>query len=265
MPWWCLGCGERRKGDICKCGTREAEQIPPLDGMVEMDSRTDSAEILRVLCGSRAYGLEHEKSDYDYHGVFVVPTDRILTPWDKVDEVGWVEGEDKDSTSWEIGHFLKLAITSNPTILETFKAPVVKHNPWGDAILKLFPAVISRERIFQSYMGYALKQRKKFLERKDDRPMKFAVSLIRVQLHAIELLDTGNYKTDLSKHYEGDIIVTKLHQIRCGEWAFGEIIDWSMALENRMKEAHIDSQVQEEPDLERVEHTLMSIRKAHFN
>ena len=29
--------------------------------------------ILKVLTGSRAYGLETPESDYDYHGVFVTP------------------------------------------------------------------------------------------------------------------------------------------------------------------------------------------------
>jgi predicted nucleotidyltransferase len=229
--------------------------------MVEMGHvKEEGTEILRVLCGSRAYGLEHEDSDYDFHGIFVVPTDKLLLPWVKVEETSWVEGNE-DNTAWEVGKFLKLALTSNPTVLETFKAPVVEHNAWGDAVRKLFPAVISRERAFQSFFHYGSKQRKKFLERKDDRPMKFAVSLIRVLLHGIELLNTGDYTINLGHDPE---VVKMLHEIRLNEWAFGDIIDWSMRLEDNLKAAYEESQVQEEPDIEKVEHTLIAIRKAYF-
>jgi len=40
MPWFCLGCGERRGGTTCKKRCREkyedigAERVPRLDGMV---------------------------------------------------------------------------------------------------------------------------------------------------------------------------------------------------------------------------------------
>ena len=40
MPWFCLACGQRRGGTLCKkwCqekyGSLGAERIPPLDGMV---------------------------------------------------------------------------------------------------------------------------------------------------------------------------------------------------------------------------------------
>jgi Predicted nucleotidyltransferase. len=50
----------------------------------------------------------------------------------------WIEGKE-DNTSWEIGHFLHLATKCNPTILETFLAPVVETTPWGDELRALFP------------------------------------------------------------------------------------------------------------------------------
>lgn len=39
MPWYCGGCGERRRGEQCKCGAVDAEQIPPLDGLVTLELR----------------------------------------------------------------------------------------------------------------------------------------------------------------------------------------------------------------------------------
>ncbi len=49
MPWWCRGCGERRYGEICKCGEREAERIPPLDGFMELELR--HRELWGFWCG----------------------------------------------------------------------------------------------------------------------------------------------------------------------------------------------------------------------
>mgnify|MGYP001501964861 CR=1 FL=1 len=40
--------------------------------------------ILKVLVGSRAHGLSTETSDYDYRGVFVQPTETILSLGGKV-------------------------------------------------------------------------------------------------------------------------------------------------------------------------------------
>ncbi|KKK55536.1 hypothetical protein LCGC14_3073540 [marine sediment metagenome] len=81
--------------------------------------------ILKVLTGSRAYGLETPESDFDFHGVYVTPTSQLLAIGPKPKESIWKEG-DEDFQSWEIGRFLDLAVHCNPTVLETFVAPVEK-------------------------------------------------------------------------------------------------------------------------------------------
>ena len=47
--------------------------------MEKVDAMTDTdGTILKVLTGSRAYGLDTPESDYDYHGVYVTPTSELL-------------------------------------------------------------------------------------------------------------------------------------------------------------------------------------------
>ena len=90
---------------------------------------TDSAgesrtRILSVLVGSQAHGLATPESDSDYRGVFAVDTRTILSLNAKKEYKGWVEGTDEDATSYELRHFLELALKCNPSILEVFSAPV---------------------------------------------------------------------------------------------------------------------------------------------
>ena len=65
-----------------------------------MHVKNEGTQILKVLCGSRAYGLNDEDSDYDYHGVYVVPTSRLLVIDSRIKETQWVEGESEDNTAW---------------------------------------------------------------------------------------------------------------------------------------------------------------------
>ena len=85
-------------------------------------------EILKVLVGSHAHGLATEGSDVDYRGVYVSPTSEILSLSNtkvRGKNTHWVEGENEDATSYELGHFLFLALKCNPSILEVFMAPRV--------------------------------------------------------------------------------------------------------------------------------------------
>ncbi len=65
--------------------------------------------ILKVLVGSRAHGLHTEESDYDWRGVFVVPTEEIFKVGAKIKDTNWIEGKE-DNTTWEIGHFMNMAV-----------------------------------------------------------------------------------------------------------------------------------------------------------
>jgi hypothetical protein len=86
--------------------------------------------ILKSLVGSQAHGLAGPNSDYDYRGVFIVPTDELLSVMPKYDNTSWIEGKE-DNTAHELRDFLQLAIHSNPSILETLVSPVKEEDSWG--------------------------------------------------------------------------------------------------------------------------------------
>ena len=98
---------------------------------------------------------------------------------------------EKDETAGKLGPFLSLANQCHPLVLETFLAPSICLDSWGEELRNLFPAVWSPRRAYDSFLGYALNQRTKFLETKDGRPAKYAATYLRVLYNLCELLDAG--------------------------------------------------------------------------
>lgn len=159
--------------------------------------------ILKVTVGSRAHGLFTPESDYDYRGVFIEPTSKILVAQmhgKKAKATEWIEGG-VDDTAYEIGHFLHLSMQSNPTILEVFKGIDPVFTPEGKELRELFHHVWDAKRVRDAFVGYGKNQQKKFLENKDKRAEKYAVAYIRVLLHAIELLRTGTFDSAIKASY----------------------------------------------------------------
>jgi predicted nucleotidyltransferase len=75
----------------------------------------DVTILLQAVTGSVAYGLETDASDIDRHGVFLIPTRRLLGIFPP--ELTLVTTA-PDSTSHEVGKFVRLAAKANPTVLD---------------------------------------------------------------------------------------------------------------------------------------------------
>ncbi len=235
--------------------------------------------ILKVLTGSRAYGLETPESDYDYHGVFVTPTSQLLAIGPKPKESIWKEG-DEDFQSWELGHFLDLAVHCNPTVLETFVAPVEHATPCGFQLRALFASVLTRKRVYDAFLGYSHNQQKKMFNKPDNpaeaqpspRAWKFAVQYLRILLQGERLLRTGELVLDMRDsgyHFtsgnnyptiEGPWS-TVLMSVRRGKFSMGEVIDMADEFKKRLELAFADSSVREAPDLDAVNEFLIGVRK----
>lgn len=156
-------------------------------------------EILKVLVGSRAHGLETSTSDYDTKAVFIVPTSSLLSlkpNGNKPQYTGYFDGM-KDDVAFEVGYFLYLATKSNPTILETMLSPIIDSTPEGIELRSLFPYVWSSKLVHSAFLGYGMSQRKKFMESDplDTHRYKFAVAWLRNLYQAVDLLRTGDMKT----------------------------------------------------------------------
>lgn len=215
-------------------------------------------QILKTLVGSRAHGLATEESDYDYRGVFVVRTSEILKIGGNTKTTSWIEGKE-DNTSWEIAHFLNMAVHCNPTILEVFLAPVIFENEFGKELRLLFPYVWNSHDVVNAFVGYGLNQRKKFLEDKDKRANKYAVAYLRTLYQAVALLKVGVFPVDMASTEIG----STLKRWKSGEFTFGEVIQTCKEWEEVVKETY-EKETLKESNLEKVNEFLLKVRQFYF-
>ena len=214
--------------------------------------------ILKVLTGSRAHGLATKESDYDYRAVYVLPTSDILSLGYKYKGSSWTEGDQHDNTAYEIGHFLQLATKCNPTILEMFKAPIIEATEEGKKLIELFPYVWNPKQTFDAFVGYGLNQRKKFLDKKDNRQNKFAIAYIRTLFNLIQLLETGTFNVEIKQ----EDLKSRLLKYKKGIYSPGDVINQA---EKMTDFARISlEECKHEPDLEKIQQFLLKIRKENW-
>lgn len=215
-------------------------------------------EILKVLVGSQAHGLAKGDSDFDYRGVFVAPTKDFFEIGGRVLSTNWIEGKE-DNTSWELGHFLTMAVKCNPTILEVFKSPVINQTPIGKELISLFPYVWNSQDVMNAFIGYGLNQRKKFLEDKDGKPNKFAAAYARTLYNAWELLTTGDFTVRIADVPYGQIV----KNFKEGNYSYGEVIDVCRRWEEEVKIAY-QCNPDKQTNLEPINEFIIKVRKQNI-
>ena len=210
--------------------------------------------------GSHAHGLATQDSDRDYRSVFVIPTEDMFKLGFKPPGTRWAKGQ-TDETAWEVGSFLTLATQGHPLILETFVAPIEQADAWGHRLRSLFPDVWSSDKAFESFesfVNYAHNQRKKFLEKKDGRPEKYATAYLRVLQNLCELLETGTFTTQIAPTDLGK----KILAIKQGKYRTGEVIDMGENLLLTAQKLRASSSHTE--NLTRINKFLIDIRREYL-
>lgn len=214
--------------------------------------------ILKTIVGSQAHGLATPKSDFDYRGVFLVPTSEFMKLGGTMKTTSWVEGND-DDTSWEVGHFLNMAVHCNPTVLETFLAPVDEADFWGEELRTLFSYVWNSTDVMNAFIGYGINQRTKFFKNQDNRAPKYAAAYLRVLFNAQELLNTGTFTVNL-KDTE---IYEQVKRFKNGEYEVGEVIQACFEMETRVLKAH-QKNPNKKTEFKPINDFLLKIRKANW-
>lgn len=233
--------------------------------------------ILKVLVGSRAHGLHSETSDYDYRGVYVVPTQEILKLNHKYKGSHWFEGAE-DQTTYEIGHFLELATRCNPTILEVFKAPYqpvlfsnenepeehgnqeAYFHQYGVELRELFPYIWNPKGAFDAFVGYGLNQRKKMLDNHLDRWHKYAVAYLRTLWNLIDLLKTGSFSLEvIDKNFKELLTSIREHDKSITP---GKVVDMAEEL-IAIAKTYL-SNCKQEPNIDKVNDFLLRVRKDNW-
>jgi len=165
--------------------------------------------ILRGIVGSCAYGLSTPESDVDIMGIFLEPRDSFLglNPFDDKNSTVHTTSDLRDHTFHELGKFMRLALRSNPSILELLWLPdwAYEHvSVLGEQLLDCRHWFASADLVKNAYLGYATQQFKLLKNRGDfgsdmkKRTEKHARHLYRLLIQGFGLYRTGSLVVELS-------------------------------------------------------------------
>lgn len=114
--------------------------------------------LYKYIRGSHVYGTNTETSDIDEGGIYICPNNQLLDlGFDYQNEVC---DEKHDTCWWEIGKFMKLLLSSNPTVLEALFVPddkVLYEHPIITELKKHRDKFITKQ-CFKPFVGYASSQ-----------------------------------------------------------------------------------------------------------
>lgn len=205
---------------------------------------TLEAAILEAVIGSHAYGLATPSSDVDRRGVFVAPTEAF---WRLDKPPTSVEGPSPEQLSWEVEHFCRLALKSNPTVLETLVSPLIEvMTPLGEELRALLPAFLSQHAV----RAYTRATEMQLSRAGRNLKHKQLMHVVRLRLLGLHLVRTG----------ELDIAADRsLLKIRNEELPWDDAVAWAHRLGDELASAN--GPLPEEPDRDRVEDWLVSVRR----
>lgn len=218
--------------------------------------------ILEGITGSTAYGLATENSDIDIKGVYLLPTTKIL-------ELSFnpnTTTKDHTDPDWvyhEVGKFMKLVLSGNPTVTELlYLDEYTQVDGIGQSLIDNRDLFLSTDAVMKAYRGYALSQALRLNNRTDQGLDGYASALkkrfakhtrhcFRLLMQARQLLETGTL----------DVRVTPEQR----EWLFemGEqdadtVVSKFMEMDKEFD--NIKSVLPDKPDLKSLNEILYQIR-----
>ncbi len=113
--------------------------------------------IIKVVAGSHAYGTNLPSSDWDERGIFVDSMERIILPFEKIEQFQF---EKDDVVVYELSKFMPLLLEQNPNILEILWAEdknILSLTEEGKYLMS-FRETFLTKKIKDSYVGYATSQ-----------------------------------------------------------------------------------------------------------
>ena len=211
--------------------------------------------ILKVIIGSRAYGLETDESDTDYRGVYLPPADLHWSLFGVPDQV---ENDATQECFWELQKFLTLALKANPNILEVLYSPLIEHaTPLGRELIAMRESFLSRVA-YQTFNGYVLSQFKKLqadVRNHGAVKWKHVMHLIRLLLSGICTLKQGYVPVRVEQHRD------QLLAIKRGELPWSEVEAWRLSLHREFDLALAETSLPERPDYGRANSFLIAARR----
>jgi hypothetical protein len=226
--------------------------------------------LLTVVVGSKAYGLDNDQSDTDLATIFAMPTDHLLSlqSMPGTEQPPDRSGEGQDSGQWEVKKFMQMALSGNPTVLETLWAPMVtQQNQFGQTLRFHRRKFLSR-KVIGAYAGYASQQAAK-LERKYiqeggmDYPMwKHLSHMCRLMIAGAHVVSTGEILVEIPAAYRQILLDIKHGDEHLGISRRGSM-DFFGTLQAEFETAIEHCVLPEKPDLKPLNDLLLEIRHAY--
>lgn len=113
-----------------------------------------------ALRGSRLFGTFTEESDYDYHGVFMLPNTAWLSLYSPTQNKA---DPNEDVVFYGMRKYIGMAMTNNPTVIEMLWTPqdaIVHSTPVMNELIAHRDLFVTK-KCFWSFSGYAFDQIKK--------------------------------------------------------------------------------------------------------
>lgn len=215
--------------------------------------------IYKCIVGSRAYGLETERSDTDRRGIYLPPA---RLHWSLYGVPEQLDAPETEECYWELRKFLVLALKSNPNVLECLYSPMVEYETDLAQRLILLREKFISQLAYQTYNGYVLSQFKKLeqdLRARGEIKWKHAMHLVRLLLSGITILSDGFVPVRVDA-YRDDLLA-----IKNGLMTWEQVNAWRLQLHGKFDEAYKNSTLPERPDYEAVNGFLIEARRAMVN
>lgn len=219
--------------------------------------------VLEGVTGSTAYGLATENSDVDVKGIYLLPTEEVLSLRFNPQKTT-IDHVDPDWVYHEVGKFMKLVISGNPTVTELlYLESYTELNPVGVVLLENRDLFLSTPAVMNAYRGYAKSQALRLNSRTEQGLDGFASSLknrfakhtrhcFRLLLQARQLLETGTLTVKVTPEEREWLF-------EMGEQDVDTVVNKFLEMDAEFD--NIKSVLSDEPDIERLNKLLYGIRK----
>jgi len=209
----------------------------------------------RCVIGSRAYGLDDDRSDTDVRGIFLPSAEQH---WSLAGVPDQIETHATQEHYWELQRFLELALKANPNVLECLFTPLVlKATPLARDLMAMRSCFLSK-LVYQTFNGYVQSQFRKLqadLRNQGAIKPKHAMHLIRLLISGIGILRTGEVPVAVGENRES------LLRIKATEMPEDEMHSWRQSLHAEFDAAFAATALPDRPDYARVNAFLLKARR----
>jgi len=127
--------------------------------LAEIEKEENVRVIYAVESGSRAWGFASPDSDYDVRFIYARPKEFYLKLEKTRDVIEWQLDETLDINGWDLQKTLRLIHSSNPTIFEWNRSPIVyKTTPEWDSVRAGMPEYFQTKAGLYHYYSTGLNQ-----------------------------------------------------------------------------------------------------------